>query len=293
MSTNVTYQHSIVRDGKGGSMYVPPFVTQAALDALATHFITRDSDVFLASYPKSGTTWMRQIVHLLANQGVQGEQNLAQSVPGLETYAGEGVEKLALLEAIPGRRYLMSHLPYALMPGAVAHTAKTIYVARNPKDCAVSFYYFALSVRQLAFDGDWSDWFTLFVEGKVPYGLVFDHVLDWWRNSQQATNILFVTYEDMQKDLIGVIAQVAQFVGIPASPTLLHSVAEQSTFQSMLSNPKANFQWSKPRPGYIKQDLRKGIVGDWRNHFTPEQNALFDALYQEKLAGTGLQFDFG
>ena len=38
--------------------------------------------------------------------------------------------------------------------------------------------------------------------------------------------------------------------------------------------------------------MRKGVVGDWKNHFTEEQSAMFDALYSEKMKGSGLDFDF-
>ena len=38
--------------------------------------------------------------------------------------------------------------------------------------------------------------------------------------------------------------------------------------------------------------MRKGVVGDWRNHLTPEQNAEFDAIYAEEMKSSGLDFDF-
>ena len=37
--------------------------------------------------------------------------------------------------------------------------------------------------------------------------------------------------------------------------------------------------------------FRKGVIGDWRSHFTPQQNAEFDAVYAEKMKGSGLVFD--
>ena len=93
---------------------------------------------------------------------------------------------------------------------------------------------------------------------------------------------MFVKYEDMQQDLSKVIARVADFLDIPLHPTLLDAVLKQSSFASM----KANMSWISAK------HLRKGIKGDWRNHFTVEQNALFDARCREKWEGTGLDSEF-
>ncbi|GBO29082.1 hypothetical protein AVEN_184009-1, partial [Araneus ventricosus] len=34
--------------------------------------------------------------------------------------------------------------------------------------------------------------------------------------------------------------------------------------------------------------VRKGIIGDWRNYFSPTQSARMDQKLKEKFAGTGL-----
>lgn len=284
------YKHAIVNDRKGGKVVFPPFVTQEVLDMIAKAFVVRDDDVFVVAYPKSGTTWMEQIVHLLANKGEQGEKVLSEAVPWVEGAPNRygGLDRL--LANMTGRRYFHSHLPYALMPGVESSRAKYVYVARNPKDNAVSFYYHVCS--KLDYEGSWHEFFELYVEGQVGYGLFFEHVLDWWAASQDSKHVLFIKYEDMKRDLGQIVAQVAEFIGLEADSALIKRVVEQSDFKAMAVNPKANLDWVPQREG-VPRHMRKGIVGDWRNHFTPEQNQRFDALYLEKMAGTGLQFDFG
>ena len=39
--------------------------------------------------------------------------------------------------------------------------------------------------------------------------------------------------------------------------------------------------------------IRKGGYGGWRTLFTADMNAQFDAIYKAKMAGSGLQFNFG
>ena len=70
------------------------------------------------------------------------------------------------------------------MPGGEPERsiAKYIYVARNPKDTAVSLYHHAHSMKLYRFNGDWNTFFELFVAGKVNGGVWFKHVLEWWKH---------------------------------------------------------------------------------------------------------------
>jgi hypothetical protein len=68
---------------------------------------------------------------------------------------------------------------------------------------------------------------------------------------------------------------------------LMEKVQAQSSFSTM---EKINERSEQERE---RNFFRKGEIGDWRNHFSDEQSAQFDALYKEKLDGLGLTFDFG
>ncbi|NWI25159.1 ST1A4 Sulfotransferase, partial [Sula dactylatra] len=57
--------------------------------------------------------------------------------------------------------------------------SKVIYVARNPKDVAVSFYHFHRLAKFLPDPGSFDNFLTQFLEGTVHYGSWFKHVKGW------------------------------------------------------------------------------------------------------------------
>ena len=159
----------------------------------------------------------------------------------------------------------------------------------NP-NTAVSFYHHDRS--KMAYEGSWEEHLDLFMRGQLMFGSYFDNVLPWWQASQTAPNILFLKYEDMKDDLAGAVTQIADFIDAPLTQPLLDRVVAGSSFKAMSTNEKTNFSWVPQREG-VPTHFRKGIVGDWRNQFTPEQSEQMDQLYIEKMSGSQLQFDFG
>ena len=276
---------ALVTGPEGKTYRLPPFMSQADVALLRNEFPVHANDVFITTYLKAGTTWMQQVVQLLINNGEQGDVHLSQAIPWIEGLFAGMYGGTARLFATDQPRAFHTHLPYNLLP--VVPKAKYIYVARNPKDVAVSYYYFATNLTDIGYDGTWDEFFDAYVLGEVYFGSVFDHVQEWWQASQQADNILFVTYETMKRSLADVTAEVADFLAIPHDPALLQHVVAESTFAAMAKNPLANGSWLEQRensPGH----LRKGIVGDWQAHFSAEQNARFEAAQQRAWAGTEL-----
>lgn len=281
---------NLVRDGKGGQIITPPFISQADMDLIKKEFVAKDGDVFVVTYPRSGTTWTEQMVHLLVRNGVQGDQRITDAVPWLETLPHRPNGMLEFLKTMPQRRLFTSHLPYSLMPDLKDTTAKIVYVARNPKDVAISTYFHNQSKG--GYEGTWEEHFELFLNNDVGFGPYFDHVLPWWQASQKDNRILFLKYEDMKHDHAGNVAKIASFLDLQADPQLIDTVVTLSSFKSMTSNENTNFDWV-PQKADKPKHFRKGDIGDWRNHFSPEQSQRLDALFMEKMKGTGLRFDFG
>jgi len=81
---------------------------------------------------------------------------------------------------------------------------------------------------------------------------------------------------------------IAEFLNKPLSDELINRIAEQCTFKGMTKN-----ETGYKMPGEDSSSLlRKGVVSDWKNYFTPKQNERFEKEVLEKLKGSGLEFDF-
>ena len=114
----------------------------------------------------SGTTWVQEIVWQIFQEGQVESTNLRERVPLLEgaTYPGA-----ADINTLPSPRILKSHLTYSIIPKSASkdNKCKYIYVARNPKDVAVSFYNFLTDLER--FEGPWEFFVKLFLEGNGKF----------------------------------------------------------------------------------------------------------------------------
>ena len=257
-------------------------------------FTLRPDDLVIATYPKSGTTWVQQIVKLIRNNGNDDGVKISDSIPWIDSVNSE-FSQCADIASLPSPRALKTHLPYHMTPGGLPHTttAKYIYIARNPKDVAVSLYYHMRGFTHYNFKGAWDDYIVHYTDGHVPYGSWFDHVLKWWEHKDDRANVLYLKYEDLKKEPREVVTAIAMFMGYDLQPEVIGSIVKQTTFESMKKNDLSNYSWFvDQRDPSEAPFMRKGEVGDWRSHFTAEQSAKIDALYAQKTRGTGLNFDF-
>ncbi|KAJ3677309.1 hypothetical protein LUZ60_003033 [Juncus effusus] len=279
--------------------WFPEFLLRSAL-TMQKDFQFRPTDLFLISYPKSGTTWLKSIIFAIMtrisypfDQHPLLTNNPHQCVPTVEMQIAAG--RSSLLGAIPSPRILSTHLPYSILPESVTSSnCRIIYVCRDPKDVLVSQYHFVHESLNMGDQkGPFNEIFDMFCDGVSSYGPVWDHVLGYSKESMiRPQKILFLKYEEMVKDTIKCVKRIAEFIECPFTEAeeksgVVEQIVELCSFQKQ-KDLKVNktiieskIETQIPYSAYF----RKGSIGDWRNHMTLEMAQKLDALADEKFKG--------
>ncbi|XP_075356895.1 sulfotransferase 1 family member D1-like isoform X2 [Mycteria americana] len=258
-------------------------------------FQARPDDLLIATYPKSGTTWLSEILDMIYHDGDVEKcrrDAIFNRVPFLEMKAPEMLSGVELLEKTPSPRLVKTHLPVQLLPTSFRDKdCKVIYMARNPKDVVVSYYYFYQMAKMHPDPGTLGEFLETFMAGKVAYGSWYEHVQGWWEKRQEK-QLLYLFYEDMKKDPRREVEKILQFLGKEVVDAMVAKILHHTSFQEMRKNPAANYETMPTTlmDHSLSPFLRKGISGDWKNHFTVAQNEHFDQHYREHMVGSDLCF---
>ena len=260
------------------------FVTPHSI-ALALSFRPRESDVIISPYPKSGTTWLQQIVHGLRTRGSMQFDEITAVVPWLELAHDLGLDIEA--EQIASPRAYKSHLSWYDVPKG----GRYICAFRDPKDVVISMYRFfegwlfepgSISMTSFA-----RDYFML-REGGRRY---WTHLVSWW-SQRHRPEVLLLSYELMHEDLNATIRRVAAFIGCELDDELLALTARQSTLEFMRAH-RAQFDDHLVReardealglpPGSGGGKVRSGRVGDYARELSAEVAAALDVIWRDEV----------
>ncbi|XP_028406625.1 amine sulfotransferase-like isoform X6 [Dendronephthya gigantea] len=168
------------------------------------NFQPRSDDVFVASPPKCGSTWMQQILHQLRSGGDMSFDEINDVVPFLESAYDTKRDLEAEHNFQP--RFFNFLNGWFFQPGKFSlHEFVEEYpLARGePKS-------------------------------KMENASYFVHLMSWWEHRNDP-NVLFFFYEDMKDDLESAVRKVASFIGIEDEEKIKKAV-ERSSFEFMKSN---------------------------------------------------------
>ncbi|NXL64294.1 ST1C1 Sulfotransferase, partial [Chordeiles acutipennis] len=260
------------------------------------NFQARPDDLLIATYAKAGTTWTQETVDMIQQNGDVEKcrrATIAKRHPFLEWFIEEPFSaRLELAEAMPSPRTIKTHLPVQLVPPSFwKQNCKVIYVARNAKDNLVSYYHFHRMNKALPDPGTWEEFMEKFMTGKVLWGSWYDHVKGWWK-AKDKHRILYLFYEDMKENPEQEIQKILKFLEKDVNQEVLKKILHNTSFEIMKENPMANYtrEFQGIMDHSISPFMRKGAVGDWKNHFTVAQNKKFDEDYKKKMADNSLVF---
>ncbi|KAD6119744.1 hypothetical protein E3N88_11015 [Mikania micrantha] len=266
-------------------------------------FMAQSSDVFICSYPKTGTTWLKALAFAIITR----EKFDESSSPLLTTLPHDCVPYLEKdLKKIEENRnnskhfpLVSTHLPYTALPRSiVSSNCKIVYIYRNIKDVIVSYYHFVTKLSNTrVVDAPFEEAFNEFYRGISWCGPYWDHILGYWQASHDdGHKILFLKYEDMKKDIASNVKRLAEFIGYPFSNEeenagVIDNIIKLCSFENLRNLEVNKSGYHRPDDPYRVENqlyFRKAKDGDWKEYFTDEMIEKIDKLMDEKLSGTGL-----
>ncbi|KAG2302003.1 hypothetical protein Bca52824_030654 [Brassica carinata] len=263
------------------------------------HFEANDSDIILATIPKSGTTWLKALLFALIHRDkfpVSSNHPLLATNPHPLVPYLEGDYRVSpdvSFSELPSPRLMQTHLPHHSLPVSIkSSSCKIVYCCRNPKDVFVSLWHFGrkLSPEETA-DYPIETAVDAFCKGKFIGGPFWDHVLEYWYESRKNPNkVLFVTYEELKKQTEVEVKRIAEFIGCGfAAEEEVSEIVKLCSFES-LSKLEVNRQGKLPNGIQTNAFFRKGEIGGWRDTLSESLAEVIDRTNEDKFGGSGLTF---
>ncbi|MCE7989317.1 MAG: sulfotransferase domain-containing protein [Caldilinea sp. CFX5] len=280
----------------------PPTLSYAPEDVmrryrhLRTVYGERDSDIYISTYTRSGTTWMQLILYQLTTDGNMAFKQLFDVSPWLFYNALRGTEPVQR----PEPRILKTHDDYDFYPANTK--GRFIYVIRDGRDVLVSFYHHRVNAK--GFTGTFADHFHEFIYGMKYNGLDynwFEHVKAWVENKNKLP-VMYVQYESLQKDFDNTIKRIARLCDIPITEAILTRTRDRTSFAFMkayelkLGPTSGMFKATEDAPYKVKNEtqfIRQGKIGEGQLVLTPEQKEIYRQKFHEVLGHIDFLADYG
>ncbi len=240
-------------------------------------FGERDDDIYIVTFPKSGTTVMQVILYQLVTngKGTMDFDHIYDVSPWLrnDAFRGRPVREL------PPPRVIKSHDFYESFDRRTK--GRFIYVYRNGMDVAVSLYHQNKNYNKpdLSFDV----FLRRFIRQRRGW---FRHLRDWLENNR-GFPVLYVRYEDLVVDKRHEIERIIAFLGLDVSDEAIERALEYSSLEFMKKHEtKFGVQPPDIENRIFDQFIRKGATGEGARYLSAEQQSWFLAKERRILGRT-------
>lgn len=274
-----------VRLRSGARRVVPAPLVDRARPLVVRHRYRRldVNDGLFVSYPKSGTTWLRFLLaEALTEEEAQFDTIHEILPPFVSAQRGHCL--------LPGRgRLVASHEP--LLPCYGPYTRPVIYLVRDGRDVAVSYFHHIRQFRRMSPKGalrsTFSEFLPEFLGGRVDgYGPWHQHV-DLALDARAGLgNILLVRYEEVVEDTELLLSTIVSFLGLSPNAARIRHAIESNT-RDRMKRKEAESRFLARQAQGAASFVRQGRVGDWKSVFNDEDSMLFHSVAGSTLLRAG------
>jgi aryl sulfotransferase len=261
-------------------------------------FQFRNDDIVIATYAKSGTTWVQQIIGQLLFNG-KPDLDVANISPWLDLRFPSKEQKLEAIHAQAHRRFLKTHLPVNAL--VFSPQAKYIYIARDGRDVVWSLYNHHANANAAWYSAvndtpsrvgppispppnSIETYFKQWLNGDgYPFWPFWENIRSWW-NIRDLPNVLLLHFANLKKDLPARIRELATFLEISTDETkwddmILHCSFDYMKKHGTKSVPLGGIFWD----GGSETFINKGTNGRWRDTLSAFDSAKYEHLAQKNL----------
>jgi len=222
------------------------------------HQSLKASDVFFASYPRSGSTWLRFLLFDSLVGEPSGFQSVNQAIPDVKLHK----DGLPLMPG--GGRLIKTHEVYH------PEYRRAVYLVRDPRDVALSEYAYQTALGLV--NDNLDDYVQKFVtRGVNPFACWRDHVESWLSAPLGPEQLLIIRFEDLRADSFQTLVQIVEFLGLTPDETRIRAAIANNTVEKMRAKEKETPQRASAKGRFI----RSGSAGGWRNSLSPAQVQFF------------------
>lgn len=292
---------------------------QVKAESTAINVVNNSGDnlVFATGFDKSGTTWLMDILNLHPDITCRGSGQIFNLDKGIHFLSSEGGYKSFVKDIVGARWFGMGGKVWFDEEAVVANfrdfvaasferfnvkkskyvgdkstvqdvalirklypNAKIICMIRDVRDVAVSFAFHFKRVKSNKFNDDGTFQEVYLRQVMEAWCAYAGHI----RENIDDTGLKVIKYEDMLARPVSVIAEIFTFMNVSTDDMLVNKVVNETSFENVSGGRK---------PGEEDQNsyFRKGIVGDWINHFGDKEKAIIRQIGGEEIIRWGYEKD--
>ncbi|MFQ5632603.1 MAG: sulfotransferase domain-containing protein [bacterium] len=247
-------------DGTGRSeKYIPQKIKQhdhefnaklRSVAGLVPNTESVDEDVFIVGHPKSGTTWLQNLV------------------------AGEFAPNSLVFDLVPGHRqhyYKRYRTPSFFKSHRLPQPEykRVIYLVRDGRDVMVSYFHHLKAVKKKEID-----FLKVVTAEEVIWPYKWHEHVEAWLSNPHGAQMIIMKYEDLKSNPVKELRRFCEFVDVQREDSLLESINQKASFEKMRQK-EARFGIGNRKWPDDKFFIRRGEVGSYQDEMPSDILEMF------------------